>query len=30
MRRTNEWYGNYTKGEPVVQAYLELAERIIK
>lgn len=30
MRMTNEWYGHYTKGEPVADAYRQLAERIIK
>lgn len=30
MRMTNEWYGNYTKGEPVAEAYRQLAERIIR
>jgi chromosome partitioning protein len=30
MRMTNEWYGQYTKGEPVAEAYRRLAERIIK
>lgn len=30
MRMTNEWYGNYTKGEPVADAYRQLAEGIIK
>lgn len=30
MRMTNEWYGQYSKGEPVAEAYRQLAERIIK
>jgi chromosome partitioning protein len=30
VRMTNEWYGNYTKGEPVADAYRQLAERIIR
>lgn len=30
MRMTNEWYGKYTKGEPVADAYRQLAERIIR
>jgi len=30
MRMTGEWYGNYTKGEPVADAYRQLAEEIIK
>lgn len=30
MRMTHEWYGNYTKGEPVADAYRQLAERIIR
>jgi chromosome partitioning protein len=29
-RMTHEWYGNYTKGEPVADAYRQLAERIIR
>lgn len=30
MRMTGEWYGNYTKGEPVAYAYEQLAKEIIK
>jgi chromosome partitioning protein len=30
MRMTNEWYGNYTKGEPVADAYRQLAEEVVR
>lgn len=30
MRLTQEWYGEYRKGSPVVDAYKELAEKIIR
>jgi chromosome partitioning protein len=30
MRLTQEWYGDYRKGSPVVEAYRELAEKIIR
>lgn len=30
MRLTQEWYGDYRKGAPVVEAYMELAEKIIR
>lgn len=30
MRMTSEWYGQYTKGEPVVEAYRRVAEEIVR
>ena len=30
MRLTQEWYGSYRKGLPVVEAYKELARKIIR
>lgn len=30
MRLTQEWYGSYRKGAPVVEAYKELARKIIR
>ncbi len=30
MRLTREWYGQYRKGAPVVDAYTQLAEKVIR
>jgi chromosome partitioning protein len=30
MRMTGEWYGNYRKGQPVVDAYTALAKEIVR
>jgi chromosome partitioning protein len=30
MRMTQEWYGEYRKGLPVVEAYTELMKEIVR